>query len=343
MGHAHSHDHSHDPQTYLTEQLCTIGACGTLGIVAVLMWWQGGLDSVLVPAFHIPVMLGGATLLVLAAIRGVALWVEVGRPQEAASHAHACCGHHHDCHEHEPTAGMASATERVAAEAASVVSPAAVSLAVVAPPEAASSTGNGHHHDHSHGHDHGHQHDAAGHQHGEHQHGDGHQHGWAPWRYAVLLLPIVLYALGLPSRGENLVPMQNHLESSDFVAMAVSGNEVLPLEFNTLKTAAYMPDQRERYEGKMGKITGQFVPGPDSKSFGLVRIKMTCCRADAMTLDLIIISKKDIPPFKSGQWVEVTGQIDFRKRKGHDDYLPVIQLRDQDGVVPTDAPANPYL
>src|SRR5262249_12016728 len=31
--------------------------------------------------------------------------------------------------------------------------------------------------------------------------GHGHEHGWNPWRYIVLLLPIVLYFLGLPNAG----------------------------------------------------------------------------------------------------------------------------------------------
>ena len=34
MGHDHSHD---DPKSYFVEQLCTIGICGAMGAVAVLM------------------------------------------------------------------------------------------------------------------------------------------------------------------------------------------------------------------------------------------------------------------------------------------------------------------
>lgn len=56
-------------------------------------------------------------------------------------------------------------------------------------------------HDHSHDHNHPHTHEHAhDHQHDQaHEH--GHDHGWNPWRYAVLLLPIVLYFLNLPNQG----------------------------------------------------------------------------------------------------------------------------------------------
>src|SRR5262249_18283679 len=57
-----------------------------------------------------------------------------------------------------------------------------------------------HKHEHAHaaaGHDHGHAHD---HDH-DHGHDHDHSHGWAPWRFVVLLLPVVLYFLNLPNEG----------------------------------------------------------------------------------------------------------------------------------------------
>lgn len=52
-----------------------------------------------------------------------------------------------------------------------------------------------HHHDHEHTHDHGHDH-AHNHAH-DHAHDHGHSHGWSPWRYAVLLFPLLLFFLPL--------------------------------------------------------------------------------------------------------------------------------------------------
>jgi len=89
--------------------------------------------------------------------------------------------------------------------------------------------GDGHHHDHNeeccdhdHNHDHEHEHQHEGHEHHlhdlgqdddhshnhghehSHEHGEaccdhGHDHGWNPIRYVPLLIPVILYFMGLPS------------------------------------------------------------------------------------------------------------------------------------------------
>lgn len=159
---AHSHDHSHDPSSYYIEQLCTIGICGTLGGVAVTMYARKMLGLFLDPKFHPFVLYAGLTLIVLVVIRAVAVWQTVGTMKTEHSHDH---DHAHGSghHEHEHTHECAH--------------------------------GHEHHHDHSHGHAecHDHSHD--------HSHGHDHDHGWNPWRYAVLLLPIVLFFLNLPNQG----------------------------------------------------------------------------------------------------------------------------------------------
>src|SRR5262249_6255311 len=80
----------------------------------------------------------------------------------------------------------------------------------VAAGRTAPTTGCGQSHSHDHGHDCGHDHGPFGHEHDhghvhEHVHGAaddcGHEHGWAPWRYVVLLVPIMLFLLGLPNKG----------------------------------------------------------------------------------------------------------------------------------------------
>src|SRR5262249_53774918 len=156
----HSHDHAHDGSTYYVEQLCTIGICGAMGVVTILLYTQGLLSLILAPSLHWMVLAGGIGLLGLVAIRALAVRFSVGKPEAA---------HNHD-HEHGPGCD------------------------------------HDHHHDHDHAHEHHHHHD---HEHGpgcdhehhhEHEHvhaaaapgdDDGHEHGWGPWRYAVLLLPVV--------------------------------------------------------------------------------------------------------------------------------------------------------
>src|SRR5271157_5771198 len=100
------HDHHHDGESYYLDQLCSIGICGALGLVACLLYiktpprpesgdWAGGLATFLVGKFHIPVLLGGVSLLVVAAIRSISLWVSVGK-SKAKEHEH----HHHEHHDH---------------------------------------------------------------------------------------------------------------------------------------------------------------------------------------------------------------------------------------------------
>src|SRR5205823_1148740 len=116
----------------------------------------------------------GIALLVMVAIRAAALWKLAGQP----GHSHAHGGHDHHDHQHHHDHAH-------------------------------------HHHDHEHGdhdhahHHHGHTHDhehahAHGHDH-SHDHGHGHDHGhdhsWSPWRYTVLMLPVILFFLNLPNAG----------------------------------------------------------------------------------------------------------------------------------------------
>src|SRR5436305_831344 len=58
------------------------------------------------------------------------------------------------------------------------------------------STMSSHPHEHTHDHDH----DRAGHSQHDHDASD-HDYGWAPLRYVLLLVPIILFLLGLPNKG----------------------------------------------------------------------------------------------------------------------------------------------
>ena len=62
-----------------------------------------------------------------------------------------------------------------------------------------------HDHAHDHAHDHTHDHTCShdhphDHTHADHSHAD-HEHASAPWRYVVMLVPVILFMLGLPNKG----------------------------------------------------------------------------------------------------------------------------------------------
>ena len=88
------------------------------------------------------------------------------------------------------------------------------------------------HHDHEHcQHDHHHNHDHDHHHDHDHDHGhshDGHDHDWAPWRYVVLLLPIMLFLLGLPNKGPSVqgatIPVDLTHESLGYATLVAAGD-----------------------------------------------------------------------------------------------------------------------
>jgi hypothetical protein len=288
---AHTHDHPHDHPSYYTEQLTTIGICGALGAVAVLLWARGLLQWILKPQFFLPVVLGGAVLLALVIVRAIAVWVSAGRQDAAHQHDH----HHHD-QEHCD-----------------------------------------HDHEHDHTHEHSHTHIQT--------HDHGHEHGWAPWRYVLLLLPLVLYFLNLPneglSRSYGRTVDAGNVDVSD-VAGAKGKRNVTFLE---LERASYRPSTREDYTGYIVTIKGQFQPSPVSnKRFTLYRDKMNCCAADAIRLNLVIDSPTDLDVAAlAGRWVEVTVPVTFAKRPGKEEYLPVLIMRDAKDLQPTTPELTHYI
>jgi uncharacterized membrane protein YraQ (UPF0718 family) len=166
---ADAHHHADERSAYYLDQLFAIGVCGAIAGVTLMLWQTNLLGRMLHPKFHIWVILGGFSLLTIVVLRAIAVWQSVDE-QAAATHEHGPeCDHSHGHgHDHEHTS----------AHVQSAAGAGGTGLALAGPPEAPVA------HSHAHGHSH------------SHSHGD-HDHGWAPWRYVVLLLPVVLYFLVL--------------------------------------------------------------------------------------------------------------------------------------------------
>jgi hypothetical protein len=161
------------------------------------------------------------------------------------------------------------------------------------------------------------------------------------------MLPIALFFLNLPNGAFGIDHIQRNLSAAELhdgglVDLKISGDGVIPLGFKELEQAAFVSERREELEGKSGMLRGQFVP-KTAQTCRLVRLKMTCCAPDAIPLDVYIVSPEPLPNLKPGQWVEVTGQIQFRKIEGTDQYKPVLQLRSRKDLVPIPPDPNPYL
>ena len=91
---AHTHE---DDEGYFLDQIFTIALCGGLGAIAVLLSVNKTmLNLILHEKFHPFILAGGIALLVLVAIRIVAVWQMAG---EIQPHSHDHAHHHHD-HDH---------------------------------------------------------------------------------------------------------------------------------------------------------------------------------------------------------------------------------------------------
>ena len=307
---SHSHEHVHEEAGYYMEQLWAIGVCGLLGAVAVLLYYQEMLRFILAPYLHVYVLWSGFGLLGLTALRGAFLWSSVGR-----SHHHDHCHHEHDACDHDHAHEHEHPHE-----------------------EEPALTASGHRHDHGQAHE---EELVAVNDDVSHDHDHGHSHSWRPWRYMLLCLPIMLYFLQLPNQGFSSVSAVDVEEAGHSVEW--KPGDAMKLEFKELERWAYNDAQREYYEGRKGTLKGQFAPGKTDKTFGLVRFKITCCAADAIPLNVVIISPESVTHVKQLQWVEVTGKIEFRKKRDRDEYVPVLQLESSKDVQPTDPDYNPYI
>ena len=190
-------------------------------------------------------------------------------------------------------------------------------------------------------------------------------------------MPVVLYLLDLPGPGFSQDYLKSRLPQLDNVELRASGDVASPaaslvgllagpedgpwlaltglavaareedkpffIEFAELKQAAYVPQLRNELQGKTRKLLGQFVSGNTDNSCSLVRIKMQCCAADAQPLNVVIIAPDKLTDVKPLSWVEVEGQVQFRKRRDKNEYLPVLQIKGRDKIKPAEPPKNPYL
>lgn len=336
-----SHDHHHhEHEDYFLDQISTVAACGLIAGVTFLTWRVGLLMkyNILTEQFNRPVLLGSLGLATAVVIRGISLWREAGvfRKRHHASDGsmhdhrhehpghyseqvgeHRDHGHHHHHHDHESCSHH---------------------------------HGDEHHHEHHHGH--GEEctgtHDQPGndedsiesiHGHGA-NHDHGHDHGFAPWRYAVLLMPLTLtglliyyYFAGLEltyswERMGTLLGKAVEIETDGLSEVASKDSEVYTPGLRELADAASDPGKREYWEGRLAELRGLFAPISD-REFTLFRLKMTCCASDAVPVKVRIFAPEGIGKFnlERGKGVSVVGQVQFRKAKDRDEYVPIIVTR----------------
>jgi hypothetical protein len=346
MAHDHTHTHEHENDTYYLDQLCLIALSAAFaGVCLTLYFWQTRmLGLMLAEQFHPFVLWSGVALAVLVAIRAVTLWHQVGQPA-AHHHHHGCCGGHEHSHAHAEEVQQVGVHSALAGGPSPALS------------EHSHSHDAAHHHHHDHDHAHGHDH--------HHGHDHGHDHGWAPWRYVVLLLPIMLYLLGLPNKGPAALTDGTDVDLTEEAVMYASvvgsigdpfGQVMLAaasqaehsgpakrVDFKELEGFANTSSVREFWRGKRVQVLGQFAPsGTGDRFFTLVRFRMQCCAADAIPLRVPMYCKESLAGFQPNDWVLVTGRVEFQQDPSGR-YMTRLKVNRRSDVKPHDPDNNFYL
>jgi uncharacterized membrane protein YcgQ (UPF0703/DUF1980 family) len=109
-------------------------------------------------------------------------------------------------------------------------------------------------------------------------------------------------------------------------------------------------ERRHFYDGKTAQFVGQ-ATNIETRRFGLIRYKISCCAADAVPLKLVIsvpaTTEKgetfDGPTLLTRRWVMVTGVIQFRKLRDSDEYVTFLEVLAEDVEVLPKPPENPFV
>src|SRR5262249_3291611 len=126
--------------------------------------------------------------------------------------------------------------------------------------------------------------------------GHDHDHGWQPWRYMILLFPLLIFFLRLPNKPPRVTGMELDLvgdptEEAVNLATAVGvGNSPIPplvllagtiyqpvknVDFKTLEGVAADEADRKEWRGRMVRVKGQFMPNASNeRHFTLIRLQI---------------------------------------------------------------------
>jgi uncharacterized repeat protein (TIGR03943 family) len=96
--------------------------------------------------------------------------------------------------------------------------------------------------------------------------------------------------------------------SEQYLPKAPDGN--VSLEVTDLLYAEQEESLRKIVGGKTIEVIGQYLPGPDTKQFKLVRMFIVCCAADARPVALPVEATGQISASEMG-WIRVTGKAAF--------------------------------
>jgi hypothetical protein len=327
MTHLHFHNEE-SIRNYFAEQLLTILVCGLFGYAAIQMYRNDMLGFLTEP-FRFPVLLGGIGILILVLVRAISVWREAGKLQGlihvqttgcSGDHIHtdACnhsIGHLHNESDHTAEDHLhANELSWVFARMLILIFP--VLLFFMGLPNSTFSM--------------------------------DYQLALAYDKNDTALGAELLKELAKdidPTKTKLLSPLPDGSTVRQIVTKTgLTLKEITPasggepryeqivgegtrMKFNDLKGAAFDTNKRESLQGQTVILEGRFKRLGD-KEFSLFRFKMACCAADATPLKVRIVVPQALSNYNDGDWVEIKGQVQFRRPPGQDYYIPVIMVGD---------------
>ncbi|MET8863800.1 TIGR03943 family protein [Nonomuraea sp. NPDC004580] len=150
-------------------------------------------------------------------------------------------------------------------------------------------------------------------------HTGGHGVAWllvAPLAVIFLIAPPALGSFAVRQATQTPhVPPPTLVEARSIVLKDGRVNVLSMLEFAHLA----LDDPSGSLRGKTVRLTGFAVPSGRDDGWYLTRMRIGCCAADALTMQVMV---KGAPEPKTDAWVRVTGTWIPRKARGTDAYSP---------------------
>jgi hypothetical protein len=182
-----------------------------------------------------------------------------------------------------------------------------------------------------------------------------------------LLIPVFLFMLGLPrdppgvsAMSTDIKPAESSVAHASVIALAGQApqpawaclllqahlnagptEKPMALDYAALESA---PATKPEWKNRWATVTGQYGGSNNNDHvFFLVRHRIQCCGADAIRLNVPIVTTDSLSKlkFKNGDWVRVTGRIDFRSAQGT--VRAILHVPNLDLIKPTDPDPIPYV
>ncbi|MFC7106975.1 TIGR03943 family putative permease subunit [Nonomuraea rubra] len=147
----------------------------------------------------------------------------------------------------------------------------------------------------------------------------GHRVAWllvAPLTVIFLVAPPALGSFAVQQAEQTShVPPPTLVEARPTVLKDGQVNTLSMIEFANLA----WDDSSRALRGKTVRLTGFVVPSGRDGGWYLTRMRIGCCAADALTMQVMV---KGVPAPATDAWVRVTGTWSPRKVRGTDAYSP---------------------